>query len=238
MIRVFAINIKEKIGSKEFSTLCKYVSKEKKERINRFLRYEDRVRGLFADLIIRYLIASEYRINNEEIKFIYNEYGKPLIRVLDNVQFNVSHSGDWIVCAIGDSEVGIDVEKISKFDYDIVKRFFSNIEAEAFLEVPEENRKELFYELWTSKESYIKAVGKGLSIPLNSFSVLNYSVEATKDNVEKIDGWTLKPLNLDEDYKLTMCSKGSLIDENVTLLSIQNLINFFIGNESNPCHIG
>lgn len=232
MVRVYVLNIKEKLDEPTFTELCKYVSVEKKEKINRFLRYEDRLRALFADLIVRYLLSTEYHTKNEEIQFSYNDYGKPSIKNLSNVQFNVSHSGEWVVCAIGDMEIGIDVEEVSKADFDIVKRFFSTEEAEAFSKVSEAMKKELFYELWTSKESYIKAVGKGLSIPLNSFSVLNYSVMSTMENSEIAEGWTLKPLYLDEKYKLTVCSKSHEIKETVNQLSIQNLKDLFMCEEN------
>jgi 4'-phosphopantetheinyl transferase len=90
-------------------------------------------RGLFADLLVRKVLIEEFNLTNEEIHFSIDEYGKPYCEFINNFHFNVSHSGDWVVCAVDNKPIGIDIEKISKIDLDISKNFFSDKEHEDLL---------------------------------------------------------------------------------------------------------
>ncbi|MDR1439251.1 MAG: 4'-phosphopantetheinyl transferase superfamily protein [Clostridiales bacterium] len=87
--------------------------------------------------------------------------------------FNISHSGRHVVCALCSSPVGIDVETVKPIGMNIAKRFFSADERERLFLEPEggRGRLELFYSIWTRKESFVKMTGKGLAYPLGDFSV-------------------------------------------------------------------
>lgn len=100
------------------------------------------------------------------------ENGKPYLKNAD-VFFNLSHAGQFALCAVGPEELGCDIERIRPAREGIAQRFFHPEEL-AFLEAaPDAAEKERrFFRLWTLKESFIKATGKGLSQPLNSFCVL------------------------------------------------------------------
>lgn len=68
-------------------------------------------------------------MNNEEIKFIYNEYGKPFVQNFSDFHFNISHSGEWVVCATANSNVGIDIERVSDIEaLKLANEFFSEEE--------------------------------------------------------------------------------------------------------------
>jgi len=86
--------------------------------------------------------------------------------------FNLSHANGLTSCAVVlDHEIGIDVEdSIRKIDINIADRFFSRQESEYLGQTREKDKKNVFFDFWTLKESYIKAKGKGLSIPLDKFS--------------------------------------------------------------------
>ena len=94
--------------------------------------------------------------------------GKPYLRDYPGVQFNLSHSGRYGVCALSAFPVGVDVELIRPLRREVARRFFTPAEA-AWLDARPEAE---FFRLWTRKESYIKAIGKGLTQRLDSFSVL------------------------------------------------------------------
>jgi 4'-phosphopantetheinyl transferase len=87
-----------------------------------------------------------------------------------NIFFNLSHSGKWILCGVGDKNIGLDVEIIKEINLNVAKRFYADEEYYSIIAVSKYEQQRLFYRYWTLKESYIKAEGLGLSIPLNSFS--------------------------------------------------------------------
>lgn len=131
---------------------------------------QDSLRCLFGALLSRYAICKISNYKNDELKFDVNSYNKPFIIKPNNLCFNISHSGKWVVCAVSNNPVGIDVEYIKSIDFDIAKTFFTK---EEYINLMNQDikTKKYFYLMWTLKESYVKADGRGLSLPLNSFSI-------------------------------------------------------------------
>jgi len=121
---------------------------------------------------VRYLIAEVTRQDPQSLNFSTNKHGKPFLVGLPDIHFNLSHSHGVAVCALcRNAAVGVDVEDVGRHtDFSIAKRFFSSFEAELVSRAPDAEKRKLFFDIWTLKEAYIKAIGKGLSIPLNSFS--------------------------------------------------------------------
>lgn len=98
------------------------------------------------------------------------EYGKPYLGN-GGVYFNISHSADTVACAMCDEEVGLDIQYITEYKPELAVRFFAEDEC-AYVESGAD-KDAAFTEIWSKKESYIKALGTGLSTPLASFSVLH-----------------------------------------------------------------
>lgn len=103
---------------------------------------------------------------------ITNQHGKPHLRG-GEVQFSLSHSGHLVAAALCDEEFGLDIQEKAEYNPKLVARFFSADE-QLYIE-NSADRDVAFTEIWSKKESYIKAIGTGLSTPLNSFSVLDKS---------------------------------------------------------------
>jgi len=104
-------------------------------------------------------------------------HGKPFLAGshCTNLRFNLSHSGDAVLCALARGrEIGVDIEATVPSDdlLNIATQFFAPDECAALAARNGGERTALFYQLWTRKEAYLKARGKGLSHPLNSFSVM------------------------------------------------------------------
>jgi 4'-phosphopantetheinyl transferase len=171
MLETYILKTEKYLGKDDFERLLGYVSEEKKERIHRFHRFEDAQRTLLGDVLARYAICKRTGENNKDLVFCTNEYGKPLLLEPIGIHFNISHSGNWVVCVVDDNPVGIDIELIKPINFKITERFFSQDEYTSLINQPEAMRLKYFYMIWTLKESYIKAKGKGLSIPLNSFNI-------------------------------------------------------------------
>lgn len=141
-------------------------------KADRYLKQSDRHLSLVSRALVRYLIAEVTRQNPQSLSFSTNEHGKPFLVELPDIHFNLSHSHGAAVCALcRNAAVGVDVEDMGRHtDLSIAKRFFSSSEAELVSKASGAEKRKLFFDIWTLKEAYIKAVGKGLSIPLNSFS--------------------------------------------------------------------
>lgn len=100
--------------------------------------------------------------------------GKPLLSSHPEIQFNISHSSHLVVCAAADTVLGVDVERIRPFRSQMIQKILSSEEQEMFSRkrMNEEEQRRLFFQLWTLKESYVKAVGCGIRMPLKSISFL------------------------------------------------------------------
>lgn len=180
-------------------------------RIKRFRREEDQWRSLAGDLLVRYVLRGIFGLPIERIVQTRSIYGKPALRG-DDLQFNVSHSGAWTVAAFHHEPVGIDIERVGKADMQLAKSMFTRTEYNALQCTPMEKCDRHFYEIWTGKESYIKAVGQGLSLSLNSFHIhvgrsgsVDLEVVSPPEHVPAIR-WQMRSFDLDPDYVLTVCA--------------------------------
>jgi 4'-phosphopantetheinyl transferase len=162
----------------------------------RFAR--DRRRFVAAHGMLRLLLSLYTGEAPAEMKFVMNSYGKPGLPPRTNGRppaFNMAHSGDIGLFVVGPQEnLGVDIERIQN-DIDplaIAGDFFSPDEVEHLCGLPPEMRQEAFFRCWTRKEAFIKGKGKGLSIPLDSFSV---SLRPDDDPAllrSQIDPWDLQ----------------------------------------------
>lgn len=128
---------------------------------------------------LRHILAQYVGIPPAKVAFDYNTHGKPRLRPGRDkgapLAFNCSHSEDCFVCAVTlDGDIGVDVESIkrSRPCTEIAERFFHSEEAAWLRALPHTEQADEFYAIWTAKEAYMKALGKGMSLSLNSFSTI------------------------------------------------------------------
>lgn len=159
----------------EYSRLLPFISEERRERIERMAVNGDKIRSLFAELLIRYEAFGQLGVNFKEPKIEKNAFGKPFIAGLGGYDFSVSHSDRAVAFAGGFSAVGADIERIRPRKNSVSKRFFTENEMN-FIE-KSEDRDEAFFEIWTKKEAYSKMLGKGLAAGFNSFDVTDGSLD-------------------------------------------------------------
>lgn len=227
---VYAVgfNFQEKIDPVVLERLLNCVAPDKKERLKRFYHIEDTLRGLFADLLIRDVIIQKTGLKNEDISFTTNEYGKPFLKDRDDIQFNLSHSGIWVVGVIDHQVVGIDVERVQEIDLDISKNYFSPDEHEDLMS--KADKFDYFFTLWALKESYIKILGKGLSHPLNAFSIkfINPREIIIKVEGQRIRDVFFRQYEIDKAYKMAVCAVHDRIPRHVNMVTTQQLTKKFL----------
>ncbi len=125
-----------------------------------------------SEMFIQRIANNYLGISREKLIIDKNKYGKPFLVNFPKVHYNVSHTKGLIVCAISDSCIGIDVERIKSFNKRIVERFLSGNERE-YIYSFKENQDERFAEIWTKKEAYVKWLGKGIEVPFEPFDVIH-----------------------------------------------------------------
>ncbi len=173
MITIQVLKVPSVIPEAYWDLFLSSVSEERRAQASRFIHLADAYRSVLGEVLTRVKLSKLTGLGHGEITFTRNKYGKPALTHDANVQFNVSHSGDWIaLIAGGKDEIGVDVEKIAPIDLQIAERFFSPQENTYLAAQPADQQLNTFYRLWTLKESYIKAIGMGLSMPLSSFAIL------------------------------------------------------------------
>jgi 4'-phosphopantetheinyl transferase len=143
----------------------------------RFYFPDDQRRYLVTRALVRTVLSRYLDIDPADWRFENNKYGRPAIANLSpqecGLRFNISHTKGLIALGVTQwRELGVDVENVvtRSVSLDIADRFFAPAEVAALAQVPPQRQQDRFFEYWTFKESYIKARGMGLSIPLGQFS--------------------------------------------------------------------
>lgn len=225
-LQVYAVQVDISL-SYPWESWLTWVSLEKQAKLLRLKQPEDRIRGLIADLLVRNVLMQQHGIPNDWIRFQLNPYGK-LFLPDSSVHFNVSHSGEWVVAAFDDRSVGIDVEAMEPLDYRLLsERFFTDNECRQILQEEESKQLRTFYSVWTSKESYVKAVGGGLSIDLKSFTFCNQDMKILSKSISNGGVWFVKSYDISSRYNVSVCSQSAAFPDQPVILPIEELIGYF-----------
>jgi 4'-phosphopantetheinyl transferase len=195
----------------EFRILSVVLSPDEKQRAERFHFEIDRRRFIICRGILRSILGSYMGIEPDRLHFCYGEKGKPEISDQPSqapIRFNASHSHGIAVFAFARCrEIGIDVEMVRDIPdmVQIAKRFFSAGEFNGLSSLPESKRKEAFFNCWTRKEAFIKAIGDGLTMPLDSFEVSlvpGEPAELLKIHVDREESprWCIQDIGLDPPH--------------------------------------
>ena len=150
---------------------------DERMRAERFHFEQDRRRFIMAHGILRMILSSYLSVEPNQLQFCYGHNGKPALTNISGQEiicFNSSRSNRLALYAFARGrEIGVDIEDIRDIPEmdQIAERFFSLRENAVFRALPETKKKEGFFSCWTRKEAFIKAIGDGLSLPLDKFDV-------------------------------------------------------------------
>ena len=130
-------------------------------------------------------------------ELVEGAHGKPYLKEYPLIHFNISHCMGLAVLAIGDCTVGIDAECVRPYREPLLKRVLSDAELRQMKEAGESEREELFFRFWTLKESYVKAVGCGITVPLQDIS---FQIGKNGEIACEKTGWSFRQWKLAEKY--------------------------------------
>ncbi len=163
-------------GEATLKSVSSVLSAEEDVRAARFRFERHRRRFIVGRAVLRAIMGCYLDLPSKMVEFTYGPRGKPSVRQPGRkaICFNVSHSADLMVLAAGvDRDIGIDIEFVREMsDMDqVAENCFSETELTTYRALHEEERRQAFFRCWTRKEAYVKALGDGLSAPLDSFDV-------------------------------------------------------------------
>lgn len=185
-------------------------------------RFEDLRRSfLLSRGALRILLGGYLDVSPEEVLLIHGSHGKPGLAQAASgspaLDFNVSHSGEMALFAFTSGcELGVDIEQVRPLE-DMTKvssHFFSREESEELRSLPPDERERAFFLCWTRKEAYVKAVGNGLSIPLDSFRVTLRPGEPARflhldHDVSLAQAWMLHDLEVASGYAAALAYRDA-----------------------------
>jgi 4'-phosphopantetheinyl transferase len=214
--------------------LCCYeslLSADERARMARFHFARNRHQYLVTRALIRTSLSAYYPIEPAAWQFGKNRYGKPEISYPDanlTIRFNLSHTLGLTVCAIAHHhDIGVDVEdsqRSTRASFSSLGSYFTEQEIEDLGKVSEDQQQQRFFDYWTLKESYIKARGGGLSIPLSKFSfrfqankLMGFSVHP--DLQDDAECWQFWRIPLADRYRIALAIKSKDTDFKVTAVN-------------------
>lgn len=177
----------------------------RREKALQYKRLDDRKRSVLAYVLLQRALKEEYGITDIP-EFVYNEFGKPSFSDLP-IHFSLSHCKDAVVCAVSDHNIGIDVENIVPYNYDIARRICTEEELEILAQSMDKDAD--LIKLWTVKEAISKYEGMGLSLSFAEIEPKGYitftylcpkkqyvisTCNLTKNNIYRIEDTDIRSL--------------------------------------------
>ncbi len=140
------------------------ISEYRLKKAKNYKNEDDRKLSILSSLLLDKALK-KHDLSERNMKYTFNAYGKPYFANAEDLHFSISHSGEYAMVVLSDKEIGCDIQQIKDINLSIADRFFT-AEERKYVKCTEN-----FFRIWTLKESFIKAIGKGLALPLNSFSI-------------------------------------------------------------------
>lgn len=188
MYKIYVAAVEPLMEDAFFQKALSMVSKERQEKTEKMIQRPDKARSVAAGLLLHHAVE-DFAAGNDggehgrsllkrdagfrwDGSCFIKEHGKPMLPKELGLYFNLSHSGDYVLCAVSDQEIGADIQRHGKYEDRLAERFFHPEELAYLKEA--QDRKQCFYDLWSLKESCIKCTGRGLSTGLERFSVVPF----------------------------------------------------------------
>lgn len=205
------------------SDLAEFLNSTELNRAQRFHKELDKNRFVICRSILKIVLATHTNLDAKNIHLDYHFNKKPYLASHPCLHFNVSHSDDFAVIAISRTKVGIDIEYISE-DFN-----FTNLLPDIFAdnEILENqnavNKRHSFYTLWTRKEAFVKALGKGIDDDFKYIPCLDGQHHLNSTQLKTTENWQIYSFDLANQYLGAVAFEGLRTStENIILYSMPN----------------
>jgi len=203
-INIEVVNILEEKQNMNCPNTIKTLPLKSQERKMRYRASKPKWGSLCGEILCRKMLKGRWGREISNLEFDINKNGKPYFLTQPHIFFNISHSNKFATCATSKYEVGIDIEDVDRNNKNfaqIAKRFFSQEE----IKIVEQYGIDAFLKIWTMKEAYLKAIGVGITIPLNTFTIPFKSNKSIINNKTMFFNYSKT-----EKYHLSICSEIEL----------------------------
>ena len=198
------------------------VPRERQKKADRYGNETVRRRSLAVAMLLHYGLQ-QAGLDATELAFAHNEEGKPYLAG-ETLCFNLSHSGEWAVCAIAGGEVGCDVEKVTQCKLGVAERFFCREEYDDIAAQPlGEAQADRFFRYWTLKESFMKATGLGMKLGFDTFRIELGDSICVRHTVNEQTYSFCEFADL-PGYKCALCVAGERADATLHMVDLKDIL--------------
>lgn len=171
MIRTYVINIRQFEEAAAFQAAFSTVSPYRQKKIAQLRNEQEKRRSLGAAFALNAALE-RYGLYEKNMIYVLGAQGKPTLQDYPALHFSLSHSGDYAICSLGEWETGCDIERVRPDKIRVAEHFFAEEEKKWLFQADErEEQESRLFRLWTMKESFLKVTGRGMSLPLQDFTV-------------------------------------------------------------------
>jgi 4'-phosphopantetheinyl transferase len=193
---------------------------KRRERLDQLKVEKEKLRSISAGLLFRYAYIDSGKSSREwdEVSIKYGEYGKPYVEGYEEFHYSISHSGEYVLCATDNSEIGADIQEMRNWNPRTAKRFFDESEYTRIINMPEAMQTREFYRIWTAKESVAKLSGRGLGAGIEHL-VTNSEYSKIKD-IRNEESFNIRMYEEVEGYIICICSREMVFPENLQIIKL------------------
>ncbi|MFD2588179.1 4'-phosphopantetheinyl transferase family protein [Croceitalea marina] len=203
MIHIFHTTLSKSLHDSYYDSIIPTFPANIQNRLGKFRRWEDAQATMLGRQLLKYALNLVYNYQLAYDEISYTKFSKPYLLQNNEIQFNISHSGLRVLCAIGKEEIGLDIEKINeKINIVDFRNHMTNFEYQKI--ASSKNHLKEFYNWWTQKEAVIKLLGQGLSIPLNSFGIKKFISYVGERKI------SISTLDIDNEYCSSMATYNTI----------------------------
>jgi 4'-phosphopantetheinyl transferase len=195
MIDLWYLNTKDNQPG-DLNMLLRELPEKVVSEVLRFKFHEDRRLKLFGKLLVMKYHKDKMGLEVDWNAWQFNSSGKPHFN--GGKKFSISHSGEYVIVAFSEAEIGVDIERVADFDIRSVVNYLQSDEIEYIQN--SKNPKDDFFTVWTRKEAYLKAIGKGITERFHSDNCLMESM--TNNGL-----WFIQSIPFIRGYKAALCTQ-------------------------------
>lgn len=213
MVKIYYADISLVEDKQIFDYLFEKMNMQRRTKILRCKNKEDKMRSLLAGYLLRIALEEE-GYSYENLEFSMTKEGKPILLSYPGLYFNMSHGGKFAVCALSNQMVGVDIESENRLLFQdekedrlekVAERSLTPEEKKIFSKCERAEKKISFLKYWTRKESYSKAIGKGLGMDFNSINTISIESRYWSDWIE--EGYYLSIYKEDGEFSSLQVKK-------------------------------
>lgn len=230
-MKIYAARVCE-IPNRLYEHIFHLINGQRREKVTALKHEKERLRSIWAGLLLRYAFLAEGYGEElwQRVEIVEGSYGKPYLSGYENFFYSLSHSGEWVICAVDDVETGADIQEIGMLKMAVAKRFYAKEEYDRLLGHEDDSEKQTddLYKMWAAKESCVKLTGRGIGAGIS-----RYVTDSAYTHIKDIEENSLFFIRLYEEipnYIICVCSRRERFPERILIPDLVNNV-FNMGGE-------